>query len=141
MASLLGVNEVSFRGLGRVYLDRFVPFGFDAAVEFGGCGSSIDTGSLGDAFEGLATSGAWATAFGFSTGVSVYFAKSSPIFAFRRAFGIRFKRSSIRVRRLWACKEYCARNFRARSVTGTWSMLHSRFKVVDEVHLLAANYQ
>ena len=40
------------------------------------------------------------------------------MFAFRIAVGMRLTRSSILVRRFWACRAYCARSFRARSVTG-----------------------
>lgn len=47
----------------------------------------------------------------------LYLSASSPILALRSAMGMRLTRISIRVRRPCACKLYCARNFRARSVT------------------------
>lgn len=45
------------------------------------------------------------------------FSNKSPIFALRRATGIRFTRRSIRARRSWVCRAYWARSLRARSVT------------------------
>ena len=51
-----------------------------------------------------------------------YFSRSSAKFALLNDAGIRFTRSSTRVRRLWACKAYCARSFRARSVTAKVSL-------------------
>lgn len=47
----------------------------------------------------------------------LYLSASSPILAFRSAMGMRLTRISMRVRRPWAWRWYCARNFRARSVT------------------------
>ena len=54
-------------------------------------------------------------------GGCTYFSSNSTKFARLRDVGIRFTRSSTRVRRLWACKAYCARSFRARSVTASIS--------------------
>ena len=63
------------------------------------------------------------TFFCFPSGISMYFSSKSPIFAMRKDFGMRLIRSSTRVRRLWACRAYWARSFRARSVTGEGLML------------------
>lgn len=48
------------------------------------------------------------------------FSSSSPIVALRRATGIRLTRLSIRARRSFAWRAYCARSLRARSVTMAW---------------------
>lgn len=47
----------------------------------------------------------------------MYWSARSPIFAFLNAIGMRLTRISMRVRRPWAWRLYCARSFRARSVT------------------------
>lgn len=47
----------------------------------------------------------------------LYLSASSPILALRNAMGMRLTRISIRVRSPWAWRLYCARSFRARSVT------------------------
>jgi hypothetical protein len=59
---------------------------------------------------------------------SAYFSNSSPMFAFLKLGGIRLTRSSILVLMPCACKAYCARSFRARSVT------------ISNYELDAANY-
>lgn len=62
--------------------------------------------------------------------------------ALRKAFGMRLTRNSMRVRRLCACRAYWARSLRARSVTGSKSLLTiCRELAKSEAYLLAVDYQ
>lgn len=69
------------------------------------------------------------------------FASSSPIFAFRRAKGIRLTRISIRVRRFCDIRLYCARSFRARSVTVIWVSSASTTRPAQRTHSLIGDYR
>ena len=101
-------------------LGRLVPCGRGGAVSV--------VGFLGGATVDFAIAGrSGASAFSASCFVSLfevcfrvlsrYLSYSSPMFAVRIAVGTRLTRNSILARRLWACNAYCARSFRARSVT------------------------
>jgi len=102
----------------RAYLFLLVPRDLGAADEF----ASSETAVCFWAWAGLLTVSTafvcFDSPFCFPSDISMYFSRSSPIFAFRVDVGIRLIRSSILVRRLCACRAYCARSFRARSVTG-----------------------
>ena len=60
------------------------------------------------------------------------FSNSSPMVALRRAMGIRFTRLSIRARRSFAWRAYCARSLRARSVTMIVLVGRSKESLVSE---------
>lgn len=66
---------------------------------------------------------------------------SSPIVALRRATGIRFTRRSIRARRSFAWRAYCARSLRARSVTVAMLVGFQDKRGIERAHVQAASCQ
>ena len=99
----------------KTYLRRFCGLcGDGLALSFEAC-AKVFAGDFAMDRDVVATTG-----FGAGT---LYFASKSPILAFLKAIGILLTLISIRVRIPCACRLYCARIFRARSVTDTHQQL------------------